>query len=577
MDNSTIESSAVGSVHNKLNDTGFIIVSDIKEGDKNPIWDGNIFVYSSDKQKNNETLRYKIPVQIKGTEANIEKSLKYNIRVNDLKNYRKDGGVLYFIVQVEKGHSENNKIFYVDLLPANINRLLKNKETKGKISIDVKYLPIETKELVNLVLNFGLHKELQASFIPTDKYTLADFKEVCLPFETPFNATRSDILLNFDGYVYGYRDEIPYPFEIPKGTISEIVSASSKISINGTDYFDSCEIIRNIKSYVLIINHNIEFSYNNKGYLEKCSLLLNGSINDYINSMKFLLEVHKYKHFDFDNHKQNCPFEKDDTEVLKNNLMYFENLKEAFDKSGVYEDVELRIFSEIDNKNANILINAFVYNQDIALKTDSKAYVLNIHILDKTITCLALRNENEKYNFLKFPHEKALAVERNGKIFNVPSCLILKKEHLRNSINIKIDTFLDDIKQYPISPTYLEVVNESVLELISAFDDSHKTILLETAENIIKWMEEVNNDEKSAIIYHLNMLQCRIRRRGYLLPEDKNYLYNLSEQSSEISLKYAASVLLKEKDRANICFKQLSKEEQERIINYPIHNLYNTL
>ncbi|MBQ8677039.1 MAG: hypothetical protein IJ529_01055 [Alphaproteobacteria bacterium] len=577
MDNSEIEASAVGSVHSKLNDTGFINVSDIKEGDKFPIWDGNILVYSSDKQKNNETIRYKIPIQIKGTEAKIEKSLKYNIRTNDLKKYCKDGGVLYFVVQVIRGHSENNKVFYIDLLPAKIKRILQNKEKNGKISIDIKNLPSSREELVNLIFNFGLNREKQADFIPIDKYTLADFKEICLHYETPFKTTPNDILLNFSGYAYGYKDNIPYPFEIPKGAISHTISAPLKISINETECFKNCELRKDINTLTLIINHNIEFIYNNENKNVKCNLLLQGTLRNYIESTKFLLEVHKYRHFYVNGYKQDCPFEKDDTSVLESNLKYYEELKKAFDESGVKEDIELHQFNENDNKNATILINAFVYNQDIALKTDAEGYVLDFHILDKTITCLAFRNKTGKYNFKRFPIEGIVTVEKNGNLLRVPSILMLKRQHLKNSINIQIDSFLDYIKKCPISPYYLDIVNETALELMAAYDDINKSSLLDTAENIINWIEDKNKDEKSAVVYHLNLLQCKIRKNKKLSNEDKDYLHTLVEENNAPILKYGAYILLQDKQGAERQFKKLGQDDQNNIKKFPIYKLWEQL
>ena len=230
MTNSQIENSAVGSVKRALNDTGYIDVSNIKEGDKFPVWDGDILVYVSDKERKNENIKYKLPVQVKGTEARVENSLKFKIRTNDLKKYRDDGGVIYFVVQVDKNNSINNKIFYIDLLPVNIKKILKNKTSKGSISVDIKILPEKKEELVNLIFNFGLNKEKQASFIPTDKYTTADFDKIYLHYETPFKITPNNVLLNFSGFLYGYKDDIPYPIlEVQKGGISQIITAPLKI------------------------------------------------------------------------------------------------------------------------------------------------------------------------------------------------------------------------------------------------------------------------------------------------------------------------------------------------------------
>lgn len=578
MTNSQIENSAVGSVKRALNDTGYIDVSNIKEGDKFPVWDGDILVYDSDKERKNENIKYKLPVQVKGTEARVENSLKFKIRTNDLKKYRDDGGVIYFVVQVDKNNSINNKIFYIDLLPVNIKKILKNKTSKGSISVDIKIFPEKKEELVNLIFNFGLNKEKQASFIPTDKYTLADFDKIYLHYETPFKITPNNILLNFSGFLYGYKDDIPYPIlEVQKGGISQIITAPLKISVNNTVFFENCELKKDINSLTLIINHNIEFIYNNNDRNIKYNLLLKGTLDNYIKSIKFLLEIHKVKHFYINESKQDCPFESDDTKILEDNLRDYEILKEAFDKSGVTEDIELRVFNETDKRNASILINAFVHNQDIALKKDSEGYVLDFHILEKTITCLAVRNKTGKYNLLRFPVEGTVTVEKNDNLIKVPPVLMLKRQHFKNSANINFMTFLGDIKKYEVTASYLEVVNESVLELVSAYDETKKDILLDVAYNIVQWMEQVNTEDKSAIIYHLNLLQCKVRKDKKLPDEDKEYLYKISEQSDEVAFRFGATVLLKEKDRAERYFKQLPKEEQERIINCPIYTLWKGL
>ena len=578
MTNSQIENSAVGSVKRSLNDTGYIDVSNIKDGDKFPVWDGDILVYDSVKERKNENIKYKLPVQVKGTEARVENSLKFKIRTNDLKKYRDDGGVIYFVVQVDKNNSINNKIFYIDLLPVNIKKILKNKTSKGSISVDIKIFPEKKEELVDLIFNFGLNKEKQASFIPTDKYTPADFDKIYLHYGTPFKITPNNILLNFSGFLYGYKDDIPYPIlEVQKGGISQIITAPLKISVNNTVFFENCELKKDINSLTLIINHNIEFIYNNNDRNIKCSLLLKGTLDNYIKSIKFLLEIHKVKHFYINESKQDCPFESDDTKILEDNLKYYEILKEAFDKSGVIEDIELRVFNETDKRNASILINAFVHNQDIALKKDSEGYVLDFHILEKTITCLAVRNKTGKYNLLRFPIEGTVTVEKNDNLIKVPPVLMLKRQHFKNSANINFMTFVGDIKKYEVTASYLEVVNESVLELVSAYDETKKDILLDVAYNIVQWMEQVNTEDKSAIIYHLNLLQCKVRKDKKLPDEDKEYLYKISEQSDEVAFRFGATVLLKEKDRAERYFKQLPKEEQERIINCPIYTLWKGL
>lgn len=83
--NSIIEKSAVNSVETALLETGYVDTF-INTGDKEPIWDGSVYLYQDNTHKDNEHLYGRISTQVKGTEAKIENSLKYNVSVSDLKH-----------------------------------------------------------------------------------------------------------------------------------------------------------------------------------------------------------------------------------------------------------------------------------------------------------------------------------------------------------------------------------------------------------------------------------------------------------------------------------------------------------
>ena len=137
--------------------------------------------------------------------------------------------------------------------------------------------------------------------------------------------------------------------------------------------------------------------------------------------------------------------------------------------------------------------------------------------------------------------------------------------------------FLDEIKKYPISEDYLDIVNSFLLELLNAYDEVQKEDILNTSENIAKWLVETTTDKQSSIIYHLNFFQCKIRKQQDLLETEKDYLYNLSEKSDKILFKCVASILLKEQDRAKRFFYKLPMEEQNQILNFPINQLWKDL
>ena len=71
----------------------------INDGDKEPAWDGHIYVYPNNKKEKLEMLG-RIPVQVKGKKVDklLGSTYKFTVEVSDLKKYANDGGVIYFVV-----------------------------------------------------------------------------------------------------------------------------------------------------------------------------------------------------------------------------------------------------------------------------------------------------------------------------------------------------------------------------------------------------------------------------------------------------------------------------------------------
>ena len=96
----------------------------INEGDKEPSWDGNIYLYNK-KGKKKKDIKGRVSIQVKGEEKSITKKneIKYPVSVVDLRNYLSDGGVIYFVVYVDK--QGNSKIYYCAMEPLRIQDFLK--------------------------------------------------------------------------------------------------------------------------------------------------------------------------------------------------------------------------------------------------------------------------------------------------------------------------------------------------------------------------------------------------------------------------------------------------------------------
>ena len=71
----------------------------INDNDKEPSWDGFIYLYNSNDLKA-ENIKYRVPVQVKGKNApNLLKKqwISYETELKHLRNYYSDGGVFYIV------------------------------------------------------------------------------------------------------------------------------------------------------------------------------------------------------------------------------------------------------------------------------------------------------------------------------------------------------------------------------------------------------------------------------------------------------------------------------------------------
>ena len=97
----------------------------INSNDRTPLWDGSIYIYSSN-QKTNGTFEGKIDVQIKGRQVeNFKENNIYQFKVEALKGYQKEiKGTLLLVVDFI--NIDNYKVYYCNLLPVDLYQILKN-------------------------------------------------------------------------------------------------------------------------------------------------------------------------------------------------------------------------------------------------------------------------------------------------------------------------------------------------------------------------------------------------------------------------------------------------------------------
>lgn len=91
MDTMAVEQYAVDAVRDCINYSDHLSPF-VSDNDKEPSWDGHVYIYGSKKSK--EHLKGRIPVQVKGTEQTdlTRAEITFRMSMADLRNYLHDGG-----------------------------------------------------------------------------------------------------------------------------------------------------------------------------------------------------------------------------------------------------------------------------------------------------------------------------------------------------------------------------------------------------------------------------------------------------------------------------------------------------
>lgn len=124
IDTKEIEDKALNHFKSFIEDSK-VISQFIADNDKEPCWDGHLYLYA-DGIRDKEHLQGRVPIQIKGTEVGrfVTKKWKFKLKKADLKAYLEEP--TFFIVCQVKKDSKERMLFFRELLPDLVNKLLRD-------------------------------------------------------------------------------------------------------------------------------------------------------------------------------------------------------------------------------------------------------------------------------------------------------------------------------------------------------------------------------------------------------------------------------------------------------------------
>lgn len=585
-----IEKIATSSIQNLISRNSYLEPI-INDNDKTPVWDGDIFVYKTkDFHKKNKNLIGRVPVQVKGHRVesiNLESSERIKFRVDkaDIQQYRMDGGVVYFVVYIDKN---TEKIFYNSLLPLDLERLIKRYDKQRTFEIEFKSLPVEDAKLADIFVDFIQNrKKQQGTLIPEILYIddIEKIKDQIKEFKFSYSTIESKGSIPFkelttrDFYIYAEPKGIgnPIPFDKVSNAIINIQD-KFKVSVGKKTYYENAYIQWEKGLSRIVCGNSVKIIFNEIGKNKTADLNIKvqfkGTLNEQLNDLYFIGALMLNETFYINEDKipyGNFKFEnKEDLDSRTRNL---EHIKSRLEYYGVKTDFNINTVTDQDDFKLSLLMEENPSTKKFNINL-SESNLLKIKISNLLIILVVKVNKNKNVYEINdfFTNKLQVTYLLPGETDHIPisQFLILEKEGLLAD-NINANKIIKDIQKYHEVAKNFDYVNNFLLESIKAYDEcsAQQDELRYLIEKLSEWLYEMNKED----YIYLNLAQVKYRL-GKLNKIDKDKIRNIRLCNEEnIEIRAATSILLEKREDAKSLIEKMELEQKELFTSYPIYQL----
>lgn len=545
------------------------IQSYISDNDKEPMWDGNIYVHNESGSERKSDFLFRIPVQVKSKLVTKfdNQFVSFPIEKVCLQSYFNDGGIIYFIVEIKINDDGDydTKIFYRMLMPSILKDIL---DTVGEGQ--------ETKNVhINKILN-SRDKFFNAcvTFDKVRKIEGIDLIKNRLPIEKVLGKKINITTINglkdlFDGeYCSYYTDEnnIKVPVKLPGEFTEFTIDIKNVINIDENRYFDNCKKhINNLGGEFITFGDTIKIgNHKNVTIMES-----KDNIYERHKTIEYFIDVIIGKNIIY----QEKELEK--IERLKSEKEFIEEVLNVCNKFNINRtSVKLKDFKERDFSAIEVLCD--VKDEEIEVNELKEIKCEIVKFLNYSIALLKMIYNDGRIIYHDFYSNKIhlciVSESENRKVEFSRFTLI--NEKLLTTHNFNKELILESL--LPIRTEYADIESEAynllILTLIKAWDLEHRDDYI----SLIKHLEKIIHGHIDEEIEVINKAQLEYRLSNKKLSHksiEKLYRVKFRDNINN-SIKCAICILLEDYDEFEDAFAGLGEEEKETFKNYPIYSLY---
>lgn len=565
----------------------------LADNDKEPCWDGHLYLYN-EEGKSKKNLQGRVPIQVKGTEVERFKTKKWKFKLEraDLQAYLHEP--TFFIVCQIKKNSKERMLFYRELLPCTVQKLLKDMGKKESRQTLFHLLTTDLKEFEDKLLVFMNNSRKMLSFANSDPMTMEDVIKDGIrnfSFVSPVKPSDRIQLMNYlsthDTYLYANISKKPnIDFPIADGPMRFTFKRQEYCDVRIGDRVFYHGFTSEIKDGFMnvtvggILTMTIPLEEKDRVNASVKIKTNSKYLNESIHEAEFVLALDKHKVLSLGDVDIKLGVNDNNlVEELHEKLLCWKDLQMVLDKMHVTKPFDLTAITPNQIHLINILIEALVEGKRIKFKKPESSILLfeiaNVKLLswcvaDKNGEC-AIGDFFDGAINISYLHQGKERI--NASIYSY-----LQNDNLWSKIdNVDYEGLLPSaIKSVDENAHCFELLNLDVLAMLSAADTLETeepkkcSTLLEECYKLNDWLLRNDLEGDRLMVHKCNKMQIIKRQRAF----DESEVSEMSQilENDDISNIYKAGfcLLLENKDGFNNYYKQLTEDEKQKLKKYPI-------
>lgn len=575
-----------------------LLSSFINSGDREPCWDGHIYIHE-DKKKTKKNIK-KVAAQVKGKAVrtrDAKRTISYPISCDDLRAYMMNGGTVFFVVYLNKDTGDVLQIYYVSLLPVMVKKLLDEKKSRRPISVKFHKFPADNARKTELFLNFYEESKKQVSFAGKDLPNVDDLIKKGLLENISFSYTGLGACpdtrllpkiidgksLTLYANIKGGTAPIPIEYFDEITNITTSKDTNIPISVKGHIYYDKVKTIatadtieQQIGSSVKIIAPNVDkVDSSIKIHL---NINLTGTLTEQIEALEFIIALVDNEAFNFGDAEFPAKFPQSELDRMEaynfpEMLSNRKHIKEVLDSMNVKKDLELSKCTSDDIDNLMRIVNSIGDHRIIRGEIDEKNPGQKIKIANLTVAVVYIKANGgyRIYDFFGNRFDVKWAPEGMEPV-EVSQFMMMRPDDYLTLDNLDLEKVVENFKIIPPSTTHFELSNNCMLSMLNAYDKAPNPELLNAARQMNVWLGQ-HTDFLSSEIVTLNRLQIELRERPLEFSE-KQELYTIATTAKDEFHRLGAFLLLGEQEEARKIFDTLDEDRLNLFKGFPIYKFY---